>query len=574
MDIFPIWKSTFYETETDRVKFRIMKWGTDEICRATAVRLPDDELLRIGLNKPCQNYLDSNIDVSATGTTSSNAYAEFSLQIWNESNSQWFNAYEFAFVNDWSYSEHEDTGSFSEPINGHAAPGQLIPYTICSTSTTQETICYDEYDFNAYLVVNPATITFDQTGGTATITIFANANWTITQYGNLVSLSQTTGTSGTTTISVHCPENLTIREFTDTLRVSAYKRGTIATEYVHITQEAATPYVRITSGGNEYFNLSGGTWVITYDTNIPVLYYEMTDRTNVITGYTSNGRLSFDFGSVSEDTYYDVDFYDAPGGTLYATAYATQTSLYFKFITPDYGVVLANETNYEVLWETTYSSITYVFNSTTATTTESGVTTTFPQNLNLGTTVIYSLTAYNDGGYELGTIHWLQCSAEGDYSTEYFFIDILDDTDDFRWNAHNGFSYEEDIEYSRDKETWYSTRDCETILYTERVIHVSYGDRLYFRGINLSVNKTWTGAAQLPRFNGKTKINIGGNIMSLLYKDNFIGKTNGSYSGGSGFGSFFEYRGSNMGPFLASGKTQAIPAAKHLMFICSGTPLR
>lgn len=274
MDIFPIWKSTFYETETDRVKFRILKWGVQEICRATAVRLPDDELLRIGLNKPCQNYLDSNIDVSATGTTSSNAYAEFSLQVWNESNSQWFNAYEFAFVNDWSYGEREDTGSFSEPINGHAAPGQLIPYSVMSTGLTGETICYDEYDFNAYLSVSPTTIMFNHTGGTATITIFSNTNWTITQYGNLVSLSQTAGTSGTTTISLNCPENTTIVELSDTLKVRADKQGTTATENVHIIQNAVEQnylYFDILTNDNDlWWNLPD---------NDPILYSKDDKRT-------------------------------------------------------------------------------------------------------------------------------------------------------------------------------------------------------------------------------------------------------------------------------------------------------
>lgn len=318
MDIFPIWKSTFYETEADRVKFRIMKWGVQEICRATAVRLPDDELLRIGLNKPCQNYLDSSIDVDATGVTISNAYAEFTLQVWNESNSQWFNAYEFAFVNDWSYSEHEETGSFSEPVNGHAAPGQLIPYTICSSSDTQETICYDEYDFNAHLVVNPTTIVFDETGGTATITIFANANWYLTHYGDLVSVSQTSGTSGTTTISVHCPENLTISELTDTFRIRADKRGTTAIEYVHITQEAVQPYFIITYGENEEINSTGGDWRIGYRTNYPNVYYEFNGQT----GYTSGGVLVLNIPPGDTEQTYTCTFYSSDTGTLIGTATA------------------------------------------------------------------------------------------------------------------------------------------------------------------------------------------------------------------------------------------------------------
>lgn len=173
MDIFPIWKSTFYETEADRVKFRILKWGVQEICRATAVRLPDDELLRIGLNKPCQNYLDSKIDLDATGVTISNAYAEFSLQIWNESNSQWFNAYEFAFVNDWSYETMHIGDGYSAPINGHAAPGQIISYS-CICETTGKTMCYDDEKDFYFRITSGKNATIGDDGGNWIITYDTN----------------------------------------------------------------------------------------------------------------------------------------------------------------------------------------------------------------------------------------------------------------------------------------------------------------------------------------------------------------------------------------------------------------
>ena len=513
MDIFPIWKSTFYETETDRVKFRILKWGVQEICRATAVRLPDDELLRIGLNKPCQNYLDSSIDVSATGTTSSNAYAEFTLQVWNESNLQWFNAYEFAFVNDWSYSEHEETGSFSEPINGHAAPGQLIPYTICSTSTTQETICYDEYDFNAYLVVNPATITFDQTGGTATITIFANANWTITQYGNLVTLSQTTGTSGTTTISVICPENLTISEFTDTLRISVYKRGTTATEYLHITQEAATPYVHITSGGNVVIPMSGGTWNVTFNTNIPNVYYEYYGSSGTITGYTSTKNVSVFVGSTLDEITNTIRFYDAPGGTLCATAVAAQTNDYFYFITPDNSSIPNTYTSYTITWATTYEEIKYVFSGATATTTDSGATFTFPENY--GGVKSFSMSAYTADGAELGVIHWRQKSKyEGDYLT---MVILTGGTVGFAKTTYGNA-----VQYSLNGgSTWGSMNGS---------INVQAGDRVLLRNwspIN-SQSNGWF-------IQGTAYFNLEGNLMSLVsggdYASSDTIRNEGEFSG-------------------------------------------
>ena len=313
MDIFPIWKSTFYESESDSVKFRILKWGVQEICRATAVRLPDDELLRIGLNKPCQNFLDSNIDVSATGTTSSNAYAEFSLQIWNESNSQWFNAYEFAFVNDWSYGEHDAEGSFSEPINGHAAPGQLIPYSVMSTGLTGETICYDEYDFTAQLSISPTMIVFDQTGGTATLEITSNSNWYITQYGDLVSLSQTSGTSGTTYVVVRCNENTDIWALSDTLRVRADNKGTTAIEYVHITQ-AGQDYFKFITSDWQTIPSRTTSFSVSWETNYPEVVYVFDGNSAT----TSFNNVSFTFPEntdTASTVTYSVSVYTT-GGTL------------------------------------------------------------------------------------------------------------------------------------------------------------------------------------------------------------------------------------------------------------------
>lgn len=143
MDTFPIWRTTWYDSGEESVTFRILKWGTDEIYRARAVRYPDEAVLRINLNKPCQNALDSRITPNpdmSDYTASSNAYAEFELQVL--SSGLWRTVYAFAFFNDWSYEGYDGRECFSEPINGHAAPNQTVPCSYLVTGGTQ-TKCFE-----------------------------------------------------------------------------------------------------------------------------------------------------------------------------------------------------------------------------------------------------------------------------------------------------------------------------------------------------------------------------------------------------------------------------------------------
>lgn len=144
MDIFPIWKTTYYTTSEESVTFRILKWGTEEIYRARASRYPDENILRINLNKPCQNTLDSKM-IPSTGFTDSversNAYAEYELQSL-DGDKNWVTIYSFAFFNDWSYDPHAPAENLSEPINGHAAPDQLVSSSYIVSGDTA-TKCYN-----------------------------------------------------------------------------------------------------------------------------------------------------------------------------------------------------------------------------------------------------------------------------------------------------------------------------------------------------------------------------------------------------------------------------------------------
>lgn len=142
MEIFPIWKDTYYSSAEESLTFRIMK-GSEEIYRARASRYPDEDTLRINLNKPCKNHLDSRLvppKTNADTVLKSNAYGEFSLQVLNQYDG-WDTVYEVAFYNDWSYFLNSEL-ILNEPINSKAAPGQVIPGSYLVTGDTA-TKCYN-----------------------------------------------------------------------------------------------------------------------------------------------------------------------------------------------------------------------------------------------------------------------------------------------------------------------------------------------------------------------------------------------------------------------------------------------
>lgn len=144
MNIVPIWKSTYCEVPAPRVEYRILCDG-GEIFHGRAVKSPDEANIRIWLNPICADFLNSQIApefLSATGDTVAPilAYQEFSVETYNEQTGVWSTAMEVAFINDTSY-EERSTLKFSEPINGHSAAGQILPYSVLTGDTG--TCCYE-----------------------------------------------------------------------------------------------------------------------------------------------------------------------------------------------------------------------------------------------------------------------------------------------------------------------------------------------------------------------------------------------------------------------------------------------
>ena len=200
----------------------------------------------------------------------------------------------------------------------------------------------------------------------------------------------------------------------------------------------------------------------------------------------------------------------------------TPVAYYFNFITPDYVLVGNEVTAYTVTWYTNYPSIRYTTDGVTfKSTVSSGATITFPANTSSATTVSHYFSAYNSNGDLLGTVYWTQNTAEGEYSNEYLYFDILNNDDNLYWYGFISSSAVT-IQYSKDSgSTWSSVTASNN---TGVKIPVSQGDRVYLKGNNDTYRKGTSPNLSWHHFSGTTQIDIGGNIMSMIYGDDFIGK--------------------------------------------------
>ena len=329
MDIFPIWKTSYYPTTESDAVFRIMKWGTQEIYKGRGRRYPDGNYLDINLNRSTQNTLDSMIweALGASGDTValSNGYAEFSLDFYDSSTDIWTTVYQFAMVNDWSYEEHEGN-VYSEPINGHACPGMVLPYSYLVTGDTAETICYEEWDMNPHITLSPSAITFGYGDSYWEVYVTSNTDWNVKSHSGKFTFDKTSGHSGTTKVTVHATKNESAFDVFGEIVFEVMNQYGRDTATLSIKQNGAMPYFTITSGGTVSFDGRPATWVITYETNIVPAYWVMENSNYEIiaSGYTSGGTLMLPVPeSESGDTYY-VHFSKNDHSYWTATATATQ----------------------------------------------------------------------------------------------------------------------------------------------------------------------------------------------------------------------------------------------------------
>lgn len=457
MEIFPVWRDLFFEYQGDVLEYRITIKDGDEIFHGRAVKSPKDRVIRIRLNDCCESFLNSLLTEEAFYNAEEadraypmDAYGEFALDVID--GDSWETAYEWAFTNDYSYDYKEPQGSYSEPINGHSATGQLLPYSHLVTGDT-ESVCYD-------------------------------------------------GCGGV--------------------------------------------FFDITLGAVVEYGWGGGYWAIRWDTNLDSVYYVCSDGT---TGTSSNGYLSKtlprNYNHFKQQ--YTVRFYDRQGGTLLGTAVATVDAV--PNADPDpaartmsiisYPSVITNETT-AVTVEYSISDreevFFYLYSSTTqgsgyqeynaySVSRNAGVNTetfTFPANTE-AEPVYYRIS--------LGIIglnrQFADITQLGTHPEElYLTINAIDDIG-LVFHRSQSASTMQNLEYSTDKGVTWGT--LPTSVDTAQSTTFLAGTKVWLRG-NGALEENWL---RKYSFYGTTgRFNVYGNVMSLIYGDDFIGRTDATVDWG------------------------------------------
>ena len=108
-----------------------------------------------------------------------------------------------------------------------------------------------------------------------------------------------------------------------------------------------------------------------------------------------------------------------------------------------------------------------------------------------------------------------------DYSQEYLTIKSLADNNTITWTFTGSDPIQNVIYWSKNGTSWTSaiasTSDTPVSLAT-----LNKGEKMYLKGENV---KYASSTSKYSHFNSDAEFNISGNIMSLIYGDNFIGQT-------------------------------------------------
>ena len=129
----------------------------------------------------------------------------------------------------------------------------------------------------------------------------------------------------------------------------------------------------------------------------------------------------------------------------------------------------------------------------------------------LGTTTLGSIYLGSTKLWPLGT----------DYSQEYLTIESLADNNTITWTFTGSTPMQNYIYWSKDGTSWTSaiasTSNTPVSLAT-----LNKGEKMYLKGENI---KYASSTSKYSHFNSDAEFNVSGNIMSLIYGDNFIGQT-------------------------------------------------
>lgn len=137
----PVWKDTYY-TSGDEVLNYTIEYGGEVIFSGKAQRMPND-ILRININRVCQNYLRQNIATlfgSASSETNPNAIGTFYLK----SGTTTLETYMFLYCYDYDFDWTGRTGTtLSNPICNDYAAGMRVLSTRINSSRNVVTTALD-----------------------------------------------------------------------------------------------------------------------------------------------------------------------------------------------------------------------------------------------------------------------------------------------------------------------------------------------------------------------------------------------------------------------------------------------
>lgn len=176
-----------------------------------------------------------------------------------------------------------------------------------------------------------------------------------------------------------------------------------------------------------------------YDWRGDVLQFGNTDTSGITLNFSANTdssrTLEYLFIAIDPSTDENIDalyWYLSP---------ASDTGTTFNFINPDSEVLPSGTTAYTVTWETDLENVTYVVTDgqrqvvSSGTTSDSGVTVTFPENT--GSTIAqYTIIAMDGNGKVMGQLDWYvlgnvardwrpDSGGTHGYADEYLTLDII-----------------------------------------------------------------------------------------------------------------------------------------------------
>ncbi len=128
----PIYKDTYYTVSYSPLEYVITLDG-ETIASGKAYKYPDAETLWVNINKICNNYLSSDIDLILTGATAQTHYDACKVFNLENRSGNTLEEYTFLYCYDYGYSWSGQAATLSLPIEDSYAVGTKILTTTVTT---------------------------------------------------------------------------------------------------------------------------------------------------------------------------------------------------------------------------------------------------------------------------------------------------------------------------------------------------------------------------------------------------------------------------------------------------------